>query len=434
MAALFNPVGFFSRKKAAAALVILLLERERKEKRSGRAKRKEKRLWRRRWLAKRDEEQSVTNQLMQEFGLDDDQEYMQWMLLTKCQFYELLEMVEPSIKKTDTQMRKAVTAEERLAITLRYLVTGESQSSLSYQFRVSQNLISSIIPEVCTAIYHALQPKYMVVPATQEEWKNVAQGFNTHWNFPNCIGALDGKRVLLEKPPNAGSEFYDYQSHFSIILMALVDSDYKFLYMDVGTNGHASDAGVWHKCNLHQAVEGNDFNIPPPSVLPLSNVESPYVIVGDDAFPLKTYIMKPYPGQDLEDEKKIFNYRLSRARRVSENAFGIMASRFQIYKQGIRSSPHTITNIVKATVVLHNYLRVNSKNSYSPIDLLDREDTNQLKVIQGQWHQNFHSGLMNLQSVARRSENDAVEVRDRLKTYFNTDGQVPWQQGMASLH
>lgn len=216
--------------------------------------------------------------------------------------------------------------------------------------------------------------------------------------------------------------------------MALVDADYKFLYVDVGTNGRASDAGVWHKCSLHQAIEGNTLCIPPPTVLPLSNVESPYVIVGDDAFPLKTYIMKPYPGQDLGDAKRIFNYRLSRARRVSENAFGIMVSRFQIYRQGIRSSPHTINTIVKATTVLHNYLRVNSKTSYSPMELLDREDENQHRLIQGQWHQKTQDGLMNLQSVARKPTNDAVQVRDKLKFYFSNAGQVPWQQDMAFLH
>ena len=176
-----------------------------------------------------------------------------------------------------------------------------------------------------------------------------------------CIGALDGKRVLISKPPRSGSEYYDYKGHFSLIMMALVDASYKFMYVDVGASGRASDAGVWERCGLRDAIEKNKTHIPPSAPIPFTNRQCPFVIVGDDAFPLKTYLMKPYPGKDLPDEKLVFNYRLSRARRTSENAFGILAGRFQIYKKPINTLPENVKDIVFATVVLHNYLRVDSE-------------------------------------------------------------------------
>lgn len=94
--------------------------------------------------------------------------------------------------------------------------------------------------------------------------------FFTLWNYPLCLGALDGKRVLIQKPTNSGSDFYDYKGHCSIILLALVDAHYKFLYIDVGTNRRTSDGGVFAKCTLLTEMQLNLLNIPPPEKLPHS--------------------------------------------------------------------------------------------------------------------------------------------------------------------
>lgn len=86
-----------------------------------------------------------------------------------------------------------------------------------------------------------LQSMHLVLPQTENEWCRVQAEFNNSWQFPNCIGALDGKRVLIGKPAKSGSTYYDYKSHFSVIMLALVDASYKFLYIDVGGAGRASD-------------------------------------------------------------------------------------------------------------------------------------------------------------------------------------------------
>ncbi|XP_033989775.1 protein ALP1-like [Trematomus bernacchii] len=113
--------------------------------------------------------------------------------------------------------------------------------------------------------------------------------------------------------------------------MALVDSNYKFLYVDVGCNGRISDGGVFGGCSLQDALENRTFNIPAPAPLPASDQAVCYHIVADEAFPLKEYLMKPYLNRRLAVEQRIFNYRLSRARRVVENAFGILANRFRVF-------------------------------------------------------------------------------------------------------
>ena len=87
------------------------------------------------------------------------------------------------------------------------------------------------------------------------ECSQKAKEFETLWNFPNCIGALDGKRVLLEAPCNSGSLYYDYKHQFSLVLLAVVDANYKFTHIDVGSNGRHSDAGVYANTSLSDALE-----------------------------------------------------------------------------------------------------------------------------------------------------------------------------------
>ena len=86
---------------------------------------------------------------------------------------------------------------------------------------------------------------------------------------------------------------------------------------------------VYANSSLFEAVEKNFLNLPEPSNLPKSQIKVPYVFVADDALRLTTRFMKPF-GQKRDLLYKIFNYRLSRARRVVENAFGILANRFQV--------------------------------------------------------------------------------------------------------
>ncbi|CAL1280044.1 unnamed protein product [Larinioides sclopetarius] len=121
--------------------------------------------------------------------------------------------------------------------------------------------------------------------------------------------------------------------------MALVDANLNFFYVDIGTNGRVSDGDVWEKCALNKRLHAAELGLPGVENLPGTNIAVPYVIVVDDAFPLEQHIMKPYPGQHVEISKRIFNYHLPRARRVSENAFGILAPRFRIFKSPILTSP-----------------------------------------------------------------------------------------------
>lgn len=208
--------------------------------------------------------------------------------------------------KQTTWLRQPISAAEKLAVTLRFLATGESFQSLMYQYRISKSTISLFVPEVCTAIYSVLLKDYMKFPTTQQEWENIAQGFEERWQFPNCIGAGDGKHIRVRHPYLSGYTFYNYKHFYSIVLLAIVDSDYKFIYAHVGCQGRISDGGVFQSSSFAQGISDpkNPFNLPPPKPLPQaidtwyedsSNDPLPYCWVGDDVFALTEHCMKPYP-------------------------------------------------------------------------------------------------------------------------------------------
>ena len=156
------------------------------------------------------------------------------------------------ITKQITKFRTPTPAEERLAIKLQYLATGETYESLMYQFRIHRTNISEIIQEVCSAIYKVLQPDYMKLPSSPQEWKAIADEGYLRWNFPNSFGAATGKHIVILKPKHSGSDFYNYKGFLS----AFVDYDYRFLAADVGVQG-----GVFKNSAVYFASENNKLNL-----------------------------------------------------------------------------------------------------------------------------------------------------------------------------
>ena len=92
----------------------------------------------------------------------------------------------------------------------------------------------------------------------------------------------------------------------------------------------------------------------------------PCTFLGDEIFPLRPWLMKPYPGKNLSHDQRVFNYRLSRSRRTIENAFGIFSARWRIFRRPIRADVSTVDKIIKATVCLHNYLLYTDNATYTP--------------------------------------------------------------------
>nr|CAI5821994.1 unnamed protein product [Callosobruchus analis] len=198
--------------------------------------------------------------------------------------------------------------------------------------------------------------------------------------------------------------------------MAVVDDDYCFIYTNIGANGRCSDGGVFQNCSIFRDLENN--------MLPNNGF-----FVGDDAFPLKPYLLKPYKHSPLTYEQKSFNYRLSRARRIVENAFGILASRFRIFRTSISTNLTVTDRIVRTTCTIHNWLRKTSR-TYLTTRCVDYENLETGEMIPGLWRDtNFD--LQNVQPVgSNHSSRMARQLRERYTNYFVNEGALSWQSRM----
>nr|CAI5849243.1 unnamed protein product [Callosobruchus analis] len=301
--------------------------------------------------------------------------------MDKHDFDYLLNKAAPLIFKADTNFRCSILAKVKLYCTLRFLATGDSYRSLMYLFRISDSTISRFIPEVCRAIILVLK-EYIKMPSTNDGWRDVSREFDVAWNFPHCIGCVDGKHVVMQNPNNAGSMYLNYKGTFSIVLMAVCDANYCFTFADAGIQGRISDRGAFRETTFFKKLEKN---------------------------------------------KLIYNYRLIRARRVIENTFGLMCSVFRVFRKAVLLNVENAKIVTLACCYLHNFLRKKSKSKklYASPGSFDceRQDGS---VIPGTWRNitQGDSGTLPLQRLLRRSAEGPKSIRDEFKAYFNTPGTL----------
>ncbi|XP_012265971.3 putative nuclease HARBI1 [Athalia rosae] len=300
--------------------------------------------------------QGASDNLISEMELVDNEKYVNYFRMTPKLFNQLLSLCEAGLTK-QTVVRDPIPAKTRLQVVLLYLASGDSMTSISYAFRIRHNTVTKIIAEGCNEIWRCLKDSAFLTVNTNN-WKSLANSFQEKWNFPNCIGAIDGKNVVLQAPVNSGSTFYNYKGTHSLVLLACSDAHYRFTLVDIGAEGRRSDGGIFRTSNIGQRFEEGSLQLPlPRSIGGNDGPILPFVLLGDEAFALTKYMMRPYPRSSaLNRTKKIFNYRLSRGGRVIQSAFGIMAAKWRIYRRPIIASVPTAIKIVQATCCLHNYI------------------------------------------------------------------------------
>ncbi|KAL0902286.1 hypothetical protein ABMA27_000189 [Loxostege sticticalis] len=262
----------------------------------------------------------------------DEKNFFDFFRMSVSSFEELLNKLSPYIQKNKMKGRKPVGSLEMLGLTLRFLATRSDFENMHTDYYRRASTIAKIVRTVCGAIWeHLLREN--IPPLTKQLLKDVAVEFDKKANFPNCIGALDGKHVRIRSPAHSGSLFFNYKSFNSIVFLALVDSRYRFLFVDIGAYGKESDSTVFQNSKLYDCIMTGKLPIPTPKPLTGFQNATPFVFVADERF--------------SQSRLTIYNYRLSRARRYVECAFGILANKWRILHRAINVQYEFATDIVK---------------------------------------------------------------------------------------
>ena len=153
-------------------------------------------------------------------------------------------------------------------------------------------------------MYSCLSELYLSPPSSQTDWQMISTDFEEIWNLPHVVGAIDGKHVRIQCPNKTESLYHNYKGFFSLVLLAICDARYCFTMYDVGHYGSNNDSGVLAKSKMGELLETNRMKLPEPKTLDGCNYDPlPYYLVGDEIFPLKTWLMRPYPGKLTEEQR-----------------------------------------------------------------------------------------------------------------------------------
>lgn len=214
----------------------------------------------------------------------------------------------------------------------------------------------------------------------------------------------------------------------------MCDANYRFLFVDIGAFGRRSDGGIFADSILGQLFRCNRMNVPCRSTIgDTTSFEFPYVMIADEAFPLEEWMMRPYPKSSIGSYERVYNYRLSRARRTIENAFGILVARWRIFRCPIATYVETAENIVKSCICLHNWLLQedekisNETEQYITPGLIDVPGEFG-SFVEGSWRSTNAGALNDTNRLGTNNYSDnADKIRENFCSYFNEEGNLWWQ-------
>ncbi|CAN8026648.1 unnamed protein product [Ixodes persulcatus] len=267
-------------------------------------------------------------------------------------FRYLVDVCRPHMERQVTAMRATISVEKRVGASLYKLCSTAEDRTIAHLFGLGRSTINELYKEFCQVIVSALEPEWVKMISAAELAEHVRE-FEATLDFPQAIGALDGCHFPVSPPQADATDYRNYKGWYSIILLALVDHRYRFRYVNVGAPGRCHDAHVFRRSALAGILEGPTFQKP---MITINGTAVPPLILCDQAFPLTSNLLKPYPRKDVTDNSTQagFNKRLSAARRIVENAFGRVKARFRLILKRMECDVNNARLIVRACCVLNN--------------------------------------------------------------------------------
>ncbi|XP_064469657.1 uncharacterized protein LOC135384383 [Ornithodoros turicata] len=280
-----------------------------------------------------------------------DQIFKQSYRVSPSTFRFIVERLRPALERTVTNMREPIPVDKVVAIALYKLCSSAEDRTVAHVFAVGRSTVNGIYREFCDAVIAVLERDWLQM-MTADEMENHIREFQAVCDFPQGVGALDGCHFPVSPPKDDATDYHNYKGWYSIILMALVDHKYRFRYISVGAPGRCHDAHVYRRSQLSHIVASPLLQAP---VALVAGTAVPLVILCDQAFPLTANLIKPFGhNTTLTDDQRNFNYHLSRARSIVENAFGRLKARFRYTARRMDCDVNNARLVIRTCCILNN--------------------------------------------------------------------------------
>jgi len=301
--------------------------------------------------------------------------------------------------RKDTTMRRAILPKHRLALTLYYLASTAEYRTVANLFGVSTAFVCLCIRDVCEAIRKRLM-KIINFPHGDNLVKVIRE--YEEWGFPMFAGAIDGTHIPIIAPKEGHIDYVNRKRYHSIIMQAVVDSNYLFRDIVVGWPGSVHDARVLANSDFFKKAN-NNLLFSRIDHKEICDQEIPPLILGDPAYPISSWLMKPYPEKSNTPKiEQVFNYHLSRTRMTVENTFGRWKGRFRRFTKRVDMEVCNVITIVVASCILHNICEA-QKNEFLP-----------------EWEEDqpLQTTVNTVQGVYETLEGHSEDIRGALAQYF----------------
>lgn len=235
--------------------------------------------------------------------------------------------------------RSNINLKDRILLTLWTLSNIESFRGISDRFGVGKGTAHGIFLETCHLIA-TLDKIYIKWPSCYEKSASEFKALRGI-DFQGIIGAVDGVDIPIVAPIEDKPSYYNRKGIYSIKMQGICDSSCKFIDVFIGFPGSCHDAYMWKESPIYNKIK-NQLN-------------KEFHLIGDSAYPLDIFLMKPYRDNGhLTRQQQKFNYLLSSHRVVIENAYGILKGKFRRIKYLHMFKIESIPKVIMACAILHN--------------------------------------------------------------------------------
>ena len=275
--------------------------------------------------------------------------------VSRSTFRYILNRIGPFLAR-EIVTEDPISPQLRLALCLYRLGRGDYLYTIAEMAGLGVSTVCSVVNEVCQLLVDHLWSECVSshMPKTQDDFKKKMLDMDEFWQFPCCWAAIDGCHISIKCPPGgleACKEYHNFKNFYSIVLMGLVDSHYRFVWGSCGFPGDSHDAVIFRSTDLWNSIQEGFI---PTIGKDVGEITVPPLIVGDSAFPLRSWLMKAFTNAVLTPQQRYFNYRLSRARMVTEAAYGHLKGRWRVLLRKSETSRDQARITTLACMVLHN--------------------------------------------------------------------------------